>query len=184
MRDLESWCFELRCFIFPHVCWTFDLKFSCEVFKFDLGMHIFIFLCPSTPWNLALRFFLEVKACMAFQHCVLPKKKTKRKLLFVLDHSAEEVVLSVLHPSSTYWDKIIFEDSLICTGYFYLRLRFVSVWQVIREIMWCTKSINPTTFWFYWYYKVSISLEITCKAFITWKYCSLSFLMSKISLKK
>ena len=50
---------------------------------------------------------------MAFQHCVLSKKKTKRKLLFVLDHSAEEVVLSVLHPSSIHWDKSIFEDSLI-----------------------------------------------------------------------
>ena len=57
--------------------------------------------------------FLEGKACMAFQHCVLSKKKTKRKLLFVLDHSAEEVVLSVLYPSSTHWDKSIFEDSLI-----------------------------------------------------------------------
>ena len=77
-------------------------------------------------------FFLEGKACMAFQHCVLSKKKTKRKLLFVLDHSAEEVVLSVLHPSSLHWDKSIFKDSFICFCWDYsraLRCTFFGEWK-------------------------------------------------------
>ena len=104
---------ELTCEVIKKSCSTFLIKFwlytVCTMhtyFAFTFFMSLYS-IKPCTA------IFLEGKACMAFQHCVLSKKKTKRKLLFVLDHSAEEVVLSVLHPSSTHWAKSIFEDSLI-----------------------------------------------------------------------